>query len=623
MSSVAPSLPNLSYALVLMGIVSASLMVVGIFVFSTTLSGDPRIGLLTSTVSLGVLSTTGAFQSGEYPFMGALAFSFIALAVVLVSKGNDRLWLLPIASIAALLASLFDAYWGLILFFAVLGADLLHHRTWARPSRSLRSTAAMTPALVSSVLTLILLHQVPSVPFGVNFFLLVVLAAAAAWGGAALVLRSGRTTIAGVFPLVGASLVIGIFSPQYSVVPLSVLATLAVTNVGSKTIVAERSSRGSWAGNKHGDDVYNIEIDLMKLLSAIFVVLLLASSIFFGTLSFAQSLQQQRADVNTFGTSQASDALNWIRLNTTSGATIAAPQPFSDWVEAYAGRSTVFGRAVCPPSGQNSNQADTLDLLYNSNVELRNEYLKLRDGSPYSLAQTPMFSVSNGSSFADLIYTTDAYNRVGFSYAGSNWVEAPYQPKNFTSEWLARNSNEASIRMTYTTQSLIIQKTLSLSDGSSDAVIAYSVSPLRAVQLHSMNVTFWVPSGESVGNLNRSGGSIQLMLKGQPLMISSDPLPANASLALVGGQDRVLLQYAVTANAFSVSILMSFPSAEKSVWSQGVHGLTSDEIIKQHGVTYVAVLNQPYFVERFRSDSRFTQVYRNTNLLILNVKGSP
>ncbi|MDA4126931.1 MAG: hypothetical protein OK452_06990 [Thaumarchaeota archaeon] len=620
---IAPSFSSLSSVLVVMGIVSASLMVVGVFVFSSTLSRDTRFGLLSSIVSLAVLSATGAFQSAEYPFLAGLAFSFMALAIVFGSGGAERLWPLPIASIPALLASLFDAYWGLIIFFAVLGTDLLQHRTWARPTRNLWSTVAMTPALVISVLTLILLKSVPSVPFQVNLTLLVVLAAAAAWGGAALVLKSRHPTIAGVFPLVGASLVAGIISsPQYSVIPLSVLGTLAVTNMGSKTIVVERSTRYRLVGNTRGSDVYDIDIDFMKLLSAVFVLLLLASSVFLGSLPFAQSLQQQRADVNTFGTSQASDALSWIRSNTTSSATIAAPQAFSNWVDAYTGRGTLFGRIVCPAAGANSTQADTLDLLYNSNVELRNEYLSLRDGTPYSTAQTPSFSVSNGSSFAEVLYTTDAYNRIGFSYAGHNWTEAPYLPNSFqmTSSVNASSPPQAGVKMKFTTASLTIVKTMALVQGSNQAQLSYSIASLRPVVLHSMNVTFWIPSSETTGNLTRSGDTVQLPLNNRLVVISSSAAPVNVSLKSVGGQGRLLLQYVLTGESFSITLRLTFSSAVKSSWSGGVIATTSDEVISSHHVSYVLVPVSSGTLQHLRADLRFVEAYSNERIVIFSVK---
>jgi len=261
------------------------------------------------------------------------------------------------------------------------------------------------------------------------------------------------------------------------------------------------------------------------------------------------------------------------------------------------------------------------DLLYNSNVELRNEYLRLRDGSPYGLAQTPMFSASNGSSFADLIYTTDAYNRVGFSYAGSNWVEAPYQPKNFSSEWVVRNSTAAGFRMTFTTPSLIVMKTMTLLHDSRDATLTYTVSPLKQVQLHSMNLSLWIPFDETIGNLTRSGGTYELALGGQAIQVSSDPLPSNASLGVVGGQHRVLFEYKISAETFLVTLALRFPSATRSTWSQGVYGMTSDEIIKTYGVSYLVAPNQPSIARRFSSDPRLTQSYGNSNLLIFEVKG--
>lgn len=620
---VAQYFPSLSYALVMMGIVSTSLMVIGVFAFASTLGRDMRVGLLASVVSTAVISATGAIQLAEYPFLAGLAFSLMALAFVLGFDRGQKLWLLSVASIMGLLASLFDAYWGLVLFFAVLGTDLLSLRSSGRRSMSLWSTAATAPALVLAAVTLIILRQASSVLFSVNLPLLVVLVAAAAWGGVALILKSRLPTVSELFPLVGVSLVVGfIVSPMYSVIPLSVLGVLAVTNVGSRTIVVERSSRGPSPGNRHGDDVYNVEIDFMKLLSAVFLVLLLASSVVFGSISFAQALQQQRADVNAYGTSQATDALNWIQSNTSSDATIAAPQAFSNWVVTYTGRSTLFGGTSCSSAGVNATQSDELDLLYNSNVELRNEYLSLRDGTPYSTAQTPSFSVYNGSSYEELLYSTDAYNRVGFSYAGQNWTEAPYLPTSFQLESLSNASSphQAGFLMKFTTASLLITKTMSLTQGSDQALLSYSVAPLKQVALHSMNVTFWIPYNETIGNLTSSGTTLQLPLNNQAVLISSSVTPANASLGSVGGQERLVLYYAITGDSFSVSLHLTFPSAVRSTSSAGTVGMTSDQVISSNHVAYLVVPTSSASLQHLRTDPRFAVAYSNDKIAIFSVK---
>jgi len=49
-------------------------------------------------------------------------------------------------------------------------------------------------------------------------------------------------------------------------------------------------------------------------------------------------------------------------------------------------------------------------------------------------------------------------------------------------------------------------------------------------------------------------------------------------------------------------------------------GATADEVLREYGVAYVVVPNQPNFAQRLSSDSRFVKSYENSNLLIFQVK---
>ena len=78
----------------------------------------------------------------------------------------------------------------------------------------------------------------------------------------------------------------------------------------------------------------------------------------------------------------------------------------------------------------------------------------------------------------------------------------------------------------------------------------------------------------------------------------------------------MVLEYQISAEAFSVSLRLIFPSAMKSSWSLGVHGITSDEAIKEYAVAYVAVPNQPHFTLRLEADPRFKIAYSNSNIIV-------
>jgi hypothetical protein len=166
------------------------------------------------------------------------------------------------------------------------------------------------------------------------------------------------------------------------------------------------------------------------------------------------------------------------------------------------------------------------------------------------------------------------------------------------------------------TGALQIEKTMSLSEGSKEAELAYAVSPMSGVQLHSMNLTLWIPYNETIGNLTRSGDTYRLLLNSQPVLMSPNPLPMNASFDEIGGQHRLILEYKISTQTFSVSLRLGFPSALKSSWSVGVHGITSDEAIREYAFAYIAVPNQPHFSLRLEADPRFMLAYSNSKIMI-------
>ena len=616
-TSLSSIYPGLSRDLAIAAALLVALTLVGGFIVTLTLLKDAWAGLLASVVTVFLVSATGVLQLSEYAFLEGLAFTLLTAAFLFRYSETGKFWLLPPAALLGLLAALSDPYWGVILFVAATGTTLLSVAAKAPMSKASLPAVSTTPTLAVSIYSLALYRPTPATLFQWDAVLVSILVLAALWGGASLVLKRRRSPIILLVPLIVASLIVTPFSSlQYAIIPLALLAVMSLSSVGAGVISVQRRPALEVNGT-HGREVFDVDIDLAKLLSVVVVIVLVLSSGFLGSFAFAGGLQMQRVESNTYGASQINTALDWIRTNTSMSSVIAAPEAFSNWVQTFTGRQTLLGPPACPsPSNSDSPQAQANDLLLNSNVELRNEYLKLTDGSPYWTTQTPMFSVSNGSAFADLIQTTDAYNRIGFSYAGSNWIEAPYNPENFSLGWVARNSTEASLRMTFTTDALRIEKTMTLSEGSREADLAYAVSPMNGVQLHSMNVTFWIPYNETVGNLTRSGGAFRLPVNNQPVLISPNPLPTNATLGLVGGQYSLVLEYKISAETFSVSLLLSFPSAVKSSWSAGVQGITSDEIIREYGVTYLLVPNQPAFSSRLDADSRFRLVYSSANILV-------
>jgi len=409
--------------------------------------------------------------------------------------------------------------------------------------------------------------------------------------------------------------------PLFSIPPLAVLSSVCVSLVDGRfeASITRIKSRGM-----SEDYMLNFELSLKDVMMVSLLIIWLFNSVLLG-FETQQAVFEYYHYITDYAyrDRERLDAINWIRMNTPENAVIVADDALGRWVEGLAVRRVLMR---LPPFQAfmvgEVERYKAADLILNSNVELRNEFVRLRDGTPYWTKQTPWFAISKGSSFKDLIYTVDAYNRVKFSYAGNVWIEAPYAPLNFSMLWLRKPSAVSAV-MKFTTLSLEFSKTLSLKEGSAEALLNYQVKPRKEVVLQSFNISLWVPSGFHAKFLWYEVLPIEVEVEGEPIFISSDPSPDNVVFGPdpETGQLRLLLSYVPSDDEFNVSLRLNFPSAVKSTWSVGVEGFTSDEAIERYNVTHIAVAKPLYDMERFYSDPRLRQVYVNAKISVFEVSG--
>jgi len=416
--------------------------------------------------------------------------------------------------------------------------------------------------------------------------------------------------------------------PVFSVPALTVLSSCSLLLVRGRSVSFAKIARRDGAtkkGSNPSNPLY-LKVDIWALLVVAVVVSLLCSVTLVGVAT-QQSVFAYYHYVTdyTYSDEERLEALNWIKENTPSDAVIVADDALGRWIEGVAARRVVM--RLSPFQAFMVSEVDrykAADLLLHSNLEVRNEFVRLRDGTPYWTKETPLFSVSKGNDFKDLFYVVDAYNQVSFTFSGTRWVEAPYKPKGFSMNWLERDSSRVTMGMQFYCQSLLINKTLSLEAGSTEATLRYHVVPLKPVELESMNVSLWVPPGADAKVSWFEVLPVELEISAEPVLLWLDPAPQHVELSPdpESGQLRVLITYAPINDEFDVTLRFDFPSAVKSTWSVGVEGLTSDEAIENYRVTHVAVGKRLYNTERFYQDPRFRQVHSNLKIAIFEVKTS-
>lgn len=412
--------------------------------------------------------------------------------------------------------------------------------------------------------------------------------------------------------------------PLFSVPPLVVLSSCSLSIVQGR-LTASAVEINASGSNLRQSRQLQLQADPHALLIASILILLLCGMMFVGA-AVQQSVFAYYHYVTDYAYSdkERAEALNWIRENTPSDAVVVADDAFGRWVEGLANRRVLM--ALPPFQAFMVGEVDrykAADLILHSNVEIRNEFVRVRDETPHSTRRTPWFAVSKGNDFKDLFYIVDAYNRFSFEYEGSRWVEAPYRPEEFSMSWLEKGPSKVAISMKFATHSFVFEKVLSLEAGSAEATLSYSATPIKPMRLESFNISVWFPFRSSARALWYGAMPFELEVDGEPVLLWSDPTPKSASLGPdpEGGQLRFLLTYNSSENKFHVTLRFAFPSAVRSTWSTGVEGLTSDEVIKAYGVTHIAVSKRLYDMERIYVDQRFRQVYSNLKIAVFEVEG--
>jgi len=417
--------------------------------------------------------------------------------------------------------------------------------------------------------------------------------------------------------------------PIFSVPALAILSSCSFLLVQGRSVSSfSRSNVGSGAtrnkSNPH-NPLY-LKIDIWPLLVIAVLVSLLCG------VTLAGAATQQSIFIYyhyitdyTYSDKERLDALNWIRENTPPNAVIVADDTLGRWIEGFAARRVMM--RLPPFQAFMLSEVDRFkaaDLLLHSNLEVRNEFVRLRDGTPYWTKQTPMFSISKGNDFKDLFYVVDAYNRVSFMFSGTRWVEAPYKPESFSMNWLEKSSSRVSKAMQFYCQSIHINKTLSLEAGSTEAMLRYHVTPLKPIELESMNISLWIPPGANAKVSWFEVLPLDLEIGGEPILLWLEPVPQHVELSPdpESGQLRILITYVPLNDEFDVTLRFTFSSAVRSNWSMGVEGLTSDEIIENYHVTHIAVGKRLYNMERLHQDPRFQRVHSNLKIAIFEVKTS-
>lgn len=405
--------------------------------------------------------------------------------------------------------------------------------------------------------------------------------------------------------------------PAFSAIPLSVLAVISLCWLRD----FRQGTSLRLVGGK--DPKLEGSVSLTKVALALAFLFLLVGTIQIGVQTEAGvfAYYHYETDYAYQGTNRL-QAINWLKANTSKSAVVVADETLGRWTEGYGQRRVLLDLAPYQSfiTGEVP-RAIAADLILNSNVEISNPSIRMRDGTPYQLMQTPVFAYSDGLNYHDTLYVTDAYVRASFTRAGSNWVEAPYNPVSFNMSWTSRKGTNTTMTMNYETQGLYFIKSMSMGLYSPSATVTYTVVPKNGSALESLSLPIWVPYGSSTSSGTVNSTTYSVVDNGVEIYVT--PLGAVQSVNFGSdnstGQQRLLLTYASTGGMIRAGFRIEFPTSTPIAWRSTMYSATSEDLISQYNVSYIMISVDVYDASRFHSDPRFTQVFSNSQIAIFQV----
>lgn len=411
--------------------------------------------------------------------------------------------------------------------------------------------------------------------------------------------------------------------PAFSVPPMIILSACSILYFKERFGVTPQAPMLKGNEGCDGGSEAHMRIDWSKLIIAAVLLFTLICNISVGvTMPLNVFTYYHGITDYAYGDRERYDALTWIEENTKLNAVMVADETIGRWIEGYSQRRVVL---ALPPHqifmvGE-LERYEAADLILNSNIELRNEYVRLRDGTPYDGRYTPWIAVSTGSGYSDLVYITDAHSTATFTYAESLWSESPYNATILGVEYLQRNEQTVSVTVMYETITLLINRTMSVETRKPSATISYLIQPKQGASLVKMDVPLWIPYGHSAGGFRNVTRTVKVIVEGIPILIEHGKslIQAVFSPDPQWGQNRILFTFHPSEGVINATLTLTFPCAKESTWSRSVWGSSSDEAIRNYNVTYIVVSELRVDIERLTSDPRYKEVYCNLKIIVYEV----
>lgn len=370
----------------------------------------------------------------------------------------------------------------------------------------------------------------------------------------------------------------------------------------------------------------NIELDLSKIVGLLLLLLLFASSIISTSEVLRGVKSEMEVYVARYGYEDLIDALEWIKKHTPEGTTILAEHPLDTWVKAYTNRPTLGNYLTKPGRDMEefirSYDADT---VLNSNFEIRNNYLRLRDWEPVAPQRAPSFASSKGEEYLDFLYIDENHANVKYIFRGETLKPDFYSYEEKNTFWLIRNNEQVTLQHTYILRgNVVIVKRLFLGR-EPEAVVEYNITSVSS-KIEAFSIKMWIPKDRKIGFIQVSGNKCYFILDSGEYVVEFQGNLKSLSFGPdeVWFQNRILAVFEQINNQIFVRIAVKVLKPESITWMRNeVFSTSAKEILTRYKVGYLVVptIVKKTYMDRFGLDDQlFKSQYENNKLTIYMVR---
>ena len=395
----------------------------------------------------------------------------------------------------------------------------------------------------------------------------------------------------------------------YALPSLLILGSALVLNVDKGMIKTVRKVTTSNRRKKSEGSEKLLEVDITKIFCATLLILLGSYGMINNYMVYAEMNTAYGLEWERYGDLELREAMNWINVNTPKSAIVVAESPLRDWVEAFGGRPSLSDNYVT-------------ESILSANYEIRNLFLRLRDWGPVAPQRAPLFAVSNSESFVDFLYVDESHAQVTYTLNGSSYTPDFYNYTVHFSDWIDRSSEVAILGHIFAVEGALIYKTISLSDGATEASIEYTIEANPNASLQGFSLKVWVPWERRIGFTKVSDLCVELSLDVGDFLVSFEGNVHSVEFKpdKEWSQMRAEAVFVPVGSQIYAKMTVKALTAKQIGWSEDkVVAYATTELMAQYRVAYVVVptIVKKQGMDRFGLDfPKFLSMFENNKLTV-------